>query len=70
MSKPSNTKTIDTIVDIAIILFVSLILFYTLTSFGLPLWLALVCVGIWGAFTGYRPQFIRKTFSFFYKQEK
>jgi len=64
------TKLVDTILDFAIIVGISLIIFYGLSYFGAPLWLSLVCVAIWGGYTGYRPKMIRKYFKFLYKDNQ
>ncbi|WP_331774413.1 hypothetical protein [Sulfurospirillum sp. 1612] len=64
------TKLVDTILDFAIIVGVSLILFYGLTFLGAPLWLSLICVAIWGGFTGYKPKIVRKPFKFLYKDDQ
>ena len=63
-------KLIDTILDFAIIVGISLIIFYGLSYIGAPLWLSLVCVAIWGGYTGYKPKIVRKYFKFIYKEEK
>jgi hypothetical protein len=70
MSQKKPSKAIDTILDFAIIISVSFIIFYLLTLFGAPLWASLGCVALWGAFTGYKPKWIRKPFKFLYKDEQ
>jgi len=71
MSKKNNsTKVVDTILDFAIIVGVSLTIFYGLALFGAPLWLQLLLVAIWGGFTGYKPKIVRIPFSFLYKDDE
>jgi len=69
MSKSKSTKTVDTIIDFAIIIGVSLIIFYSSAFFGAPLWLQLLLVALWGAFTGYKPKIVRIPFKFMYKDD-
>jgi len=64
------TKLIDTILDFAIIVGVSLIIFYGLSYLNAPLWLTLGLVAIWGGYTGYKPKIVRKYFKFLYKDDK
>ncbi len=64
------SKLVDTILDFAIIVGFSLIIFYGLSYLGAPLWLSLVCVAIWGGYTGYRPKIVRKYFKFLYKDDE
>ncbi len=64
------TKLIDTMLDFAIIVGVSLIIFYSLSYFNAPLWLSLGLVAIWGGYTGYKPKIVRKYFKFLYKDDK
>ncbi len=64
------TKLIDTILDFAIIVGISLIIFYGLSYFGAPLWFSLICVALWGGYTGYKPTIVRKYFKFLYKDDK
>jgi hypothetical protein len=61
-----KSQIIDTILDFGLIIGISFAIFFGLTLLGAPFWLALVCVALWGAYTGYRPKFIRKIFSFLY----
>ncbi|MFK5880640.1 MAG: hypothetical protein QM482_00350 [Sulfurospirillum sp.] len=61
------TKLVDTILDFAIIVGISLVVFYGLSYLGAPLWLSLGLVAIWGGYTGYRPKAVRKYFKFLYK---
>ena len=63
------TKLIDTILDFAIIVGVSLVLFYGLMALNAPLWLSLAAVAIWGGYTGYKPKIVRKYFKFLYKED-
>jgi len=69
MSKNKATKVVDTMLDFAIIVGVSLTIFYGLAFFGAPLWLQLAAVAIWGGFTGYKPKIVRIPFSFLYKDD-
>lgn len=69
MSKNKSTKTVDTIVDFAIIVGVSLTIFYGSSLLGAPLWLSLVLVALWGGFTGYKPKIVRIPFKFLYKDD-
>lgn len=70
MAQNKPSKVVDTIIDFAIIISVSFIIFYSLTLFGAPIWLSLTCVALWGAFTGYKPKIVRKPFKFLYKDEE
>ncbi len=63
------TKLIDTMLDFAIIVGISLIIFYGLTYLGAPIWISLGCVAIWGGYTGYKPKIVRKYFKFLYKED-
>jgi len=69
MSKNKTTKTVDTIVDFAIIIGVSLTIFYGSSFLGAPLWLSLILVALWGGFTGYKPKIVRIPFKFLYKDD-
>jgi len=68
MSKSS--KTVDTIIDFAIIIGVSLSIFYGSALLGAPLWLQLGLVAVWGGFTGYKPKIVRIPFKFMYKDDE
>ncbi len=70
MSEKKSSKIVDTILDFAIIIGFSFIIFYGLTYLGAPIWLSLGCVAIWGGFTGYKPKIVRKPFKFLYKDEE
>jgi hypothetical protein len=63
------TKLVDTILDFAIIVGISLGIFYGLALLGAPLWLSLTVVAIWGGYTGYKPKVVRKYFKFLYKED-
>jgi hypothetical protein len=69
MSKNKTTKMVDTIVDFAIIIGVSLTIFYGSSFLGAPLWLRLILVALWGGFTGYKPKIVRIPFKFLYKDD-
>lgn len=69
MSKNKATKTVDTIIDFAIIVGVSLFIFYGSALLGAPLWLQLLLVALWGGFTGYKPKIVRIPFKFLYKDD-
>ena len=69
MSKNKSTKLVDTIIDFAIIIGVSLTIFYGSALLGAPIWLSLLLVAIWGGFTGYKPKIVRTPFKFMYKDE-
>ena len=69
MSKSKSTKTVDTIIDFAIIVGVSLLIFYGSALLGAPLWLQLLLVALWGGFTGYKPKIVRIPFKFLYKDD-
>ena len=69
MSEKKPSKVVDTIIDFAIIVAISFIIFSLLIYLGAPLWLALACVAIWGGITGYKPKMVRKPFKFLYKDE-
>ena len=62
-----NSKTVDTIIDFALIVLVSFIIFSLIIYIGLPLWFVLIVVASWGAYTGYKPKIVRKIFPFLYK---
>ena len=65
-----NSKLVDSILDFALIIAISFIIFFGLTFLGAPLWLSLVCVALCGAFTGYKPKILRKPFGFLYKNSE
>lgn len=69
MSKNKSTKVVDTIIDFAIIVGISLVIFYGSAFLGAPLWLQLLLVALWGGFTGYKPKIVRIPFKFMYKDE-
>ena len=69
MSKKKSTKIVDTILDFAIIVGVSLTIFYGSALLGAPLWLQLLLVAVWGGFTGYKPKIVRIPFKFLYKDD-
>ena len=62
-------RIIDTILDFAIIVGISLVIFYGLSYINAPLWLSLGSVAVWGGYTGYKPKIVRKYFKFLYKEE-
>lgn len=68
MADKKPSPVVDTIIDFAIIIAISFLIFLGLTTLGAPLWLALVFVALWGAYTGYRPKLVRKIFPFLYKE--
>ncbi|WP_458699838.1 hypothetical protein ACKGJI_08405 [Sulfurospirillum sp. 1307] len=70
MSKNKSSKVVDTIIDFALIVAISFVIFSLAIYLGAPLWLSLIIVALWGAFTGYKPKALRKTFSFLYKDEE
>lgn len=69
MSNNKSNKTVDTIIDFAIIIGVSLTIFYGSALLGAPLWLQLLLVAVWGGFTGYKPKIVRIPFKFMYKDD-
>lgn len=69
MAEKKPSKTVDTIIDFAIIVAISFIIFSLLIYLGAPLWLSLGCVALWGGFTGYKPKILRKFFKFLYKEK-
>ena len=69
MSEKKSSKVIDTIIDFALIVAISFVIFSLAIYLGAPLWLSLIIVAIWGGFTGYKPKIVRKPFSFLYKNE-
>lgn len=69
MSEKKPSKIVDTMIDFAIIVAISFIIFSVLMYLGAPLWLSLVCVAIWGGITGYKPKMVRKPFKFLYKDD-
>lgn len=69
MSEKKSSKVIDTIIDFALIVAISFVIFSLAIYLGAPLWLSLIIVAIWGGFTGYKPKIVRKPFSFLYKDE-
>lgn len=69
MAENNSSKIIDTIIDFAIIVSISFLIFISLTYIGAPMWLALIVVALWGAYTGYKPKIVRKILPFLYKKE-
>lgn len=69
MSENKSSKVVDTIIDFAIIVSVSFIIFSILIYLGAPMWLSLTCVALWGGITGYKPKMVRKPFKFLYKED-
>lgn len=70
MSKKHSSNPVNTILDFAIIVGVSLTIFYGTALLGAPLWGQLLLVALWGAFTGYKPKIVRLPFKFLYKDDK
>ncbi len=69
MSKSNTAKTVDTIIDFAIIIAVSLTIFYGSGLLGASTWVSLSLVALWGAFTGYKPHIVRTPFKFMYRDD-
>ncbi len=69
MENKNSSNIVDTIIDFAIIVAISFVIFSLTFYLGAPLWLSLIIVACWGAYTGYKPKLVRKIFPFLYKDE-
>ncbi|MDD3323752.1 MAG: hypothetical protein PHN38_01335 [Sulfurospirillaceae bacterium] len=70
MSQKNASNFINTVMDFAIITVISLVIFYTTSLLGAPLWLSIGLVVVWGGVTGYKPKMFRNTLKFLYKDEE